>query len=72
MLKSLPCPVTSLSQLHGLPYFGEHSSRVIQVGTCHDEWGEWGVLGQLEQQETWFKAQSEISGMHRKAAAWPQ
>ncbi|XP_029339014.1 DNA-directed DNA/RNA polymerase mu isoform X2 [Mus caroli] len=40
VLKSLPCPVTSLSQLHGLPYFGEHSSRVIQEllehGTCEE------------------------------------
>lgn len=40
MLKSLPYPVTSLSQLHGLPYFGEHSFRVIQEllehGTCEE------------------------------------
>ncbi|XP_052054769.1 DNA-directed DNA/RNA polymerase mu isoform X1 [Apodemus sylvaticus] len=40
VLKSLPCAVTSLSQLHGLPYFGEHSSRVIQelleCGTCEE------------------------------------
>ncbi|XP_028634087.1 DNA-directed DNA/RNA polymerase mu isoform X2 [Grammomys surdaster] len=40
VLKSLPCPVTSLSQLRGLPYFGEHSSRVIQEllehGTCEE------------------------------------
>ncbi|XP_021066664.1 DNA-directed DNA/RNA polymerase mu [Mus pahari] len=40
VLKSLPCPVTSLSQLHGLPYFGDHSSRVIQEllehGTCEE------------------------------------
>ncbi|XP_052590389.1 DNA-directed DNA/RNA polymerase mu isoform X2 [Peromyscus californicus insignis] len=33
VLKSLPCPVTSLSQLQGLPLFGEHSSRVIQLFT---------------------------------------
>nr|CAC38040.1 DNA polymerase mu [Mus musculus] len=40
VLKSLPCPVASLSQLHGLPYFGEHSTRVIQEllehGTCEE------------------------------------
>ncbi|XP_036057536.1 DNA-directed DNA/RNA polymerase mu isoform X1 [Onychomys torridus] len=40
VLKSLPCPVTSLSQLQGLPLFGEHSSRVIQEllehGTCEE------------------------------------
>nr|XP_034364998.1 DNA-directed DNA/RNA polymerase mu isoform X3 [Arvicanthis niloticus] len=40
VLKSLPFPVTSLSQLHGLPYFGEHSSRAIQEllehGTCEE------------------------------------
>lgn len=48
VLKSLPCPVTSLSQLQGLPLFGEHSSRVIQVGACRTEWGEcveWEALG---------------------------
>lgn len=32
MLKALPSPVTALSQLQGLPHFGEHSRRVIQVG----------------------------------------
>ncbi|XP_031197823.1 DNA-directed DNA/RNA polymerase mu isoform X3 [Mastomys coucha] len=40
VLRSFPCPVTSLSQLQGLPYFGEHSSRVIQEllehGTCEE------------------------------------
>ncbi|XP_027243994.1 DNA-directed DNA/RNA polymerase mu isoform X1 [Cricetulus griseus] len=40
VLKSLPCPVTSLSQLQGLPHFGEHSSRVIQEllehGACEE------------------------------------
>ncbi|XP_028726421.1 DNA-directed DNA/RNA polymerase mu isoform X1 [Peromyscus leucopus] len=40
VLKSLPCPVTSPSQLQGLPLFGEHSSRVIQEllehGTCEE------------------------------------
>lgn len=40
MLKSLPYPVTSLSQLQGLPYFGEHSFRVIEEllehGTCEE------------------------------------
>lgn len=52
MLKSLPYPVTSLSQLHGLPYFGEHSFRVIQVGVCWGERVDWGVLDPVEQQET--------------------
>lgn len=32
VLKALPCPITALSQLQGLPHFGEHSCRVIQVG----------------------------------------
>ncbi|KAL6037575.1 hypothetical protein STEG23_004894 [Scotinomys teguina] len=40
VLKSLPCPVTSLSQLQGLPHLGEHSFRVIQEllerGTCEE------------------------------------
>ncbi|XP_055480015.1 DNA-directed DNA/RNA polymerase mu isoform X2 [Psammomys obesus] len=40
LLKSLSCPVTSLSQLQGLPHFGEHSSRVVQEllerGTCEE------------------------------------
>lgn len=31
-LKALPCPVTTLSQLQGLPHLGEHSCRVVQVG----------------------------------------
>ncbi|GAB1295779.1 DNA-directed DNA/RNA polymerase mu [Apodemus speciosus] len=66
VLKSLPCAVTSWSQLHGLPYLGEHSSRVIQVGACHGEWGEWGVLDLVELQETWFESQSESAGMYRK------
>ncbi|XP_036183024.1 DNA-directed DNA/RNA polymerase mu isoform X2 [Myotis myotis] len=33
VLKALPCPVTALSQLQGLPHFGEHSCRVIQLFT---------------------------------------
>lgn len=41
VLKSLPCPVTSASQLQGLPHFGEHTSRVVQVGARHIVWGEW-------------------------------
>ncbi|KAG3278204.1 DNA polymerase mu, transcript variant X1 [Ictidomys tridecemlineatus] len=40
VLRALPCPVTSLSQLQGLPHFGEHSSRVVQEllehGTCEE------------------------------------
>ncbi|XP_051021082.1 DNA-directed DNA/RNA polymerase mu [Acomys russatus] len=40
VLKSLSCPVISLSQLQGLPHFGEHSSRVVQEllehGTCEE------------------------------------
>lgn len=31
VLKALPSPVTALSQLQGLPHFGEHSCRVVQV-----------------------------------------
>lgn len=41
VLRALPGPVTSLSQLQGLPHFGKHSSRVVQLGACHAEWGEW-------------------------------
>lgn len=58
-----------MSQLQGLPHLGGHSSRVIQVGACHTEWGEcmeWGDLGLVEQQETvnrWFIAQSGNRGM---------
>nr|KAF6419171.1 DNA polymerase mu [Rousettus aegyptiacus] len=33
MLKALPGPVTVLSQLQGLPHFGEHSCRVVQLFT---------------------------------------
>ncbi|XP_048642463.1 DNA-directed DNA/RNA polymerase mu isoform X2 [Marmota marmota marmota] len=40
VLRALPCPVTSLSQLQGLPHFGEHSSRVVQEllehGACEE------------------------------------
>ncbi|XP_048187687.1 DNA-directed DNA/RNA polymerase mu-like [Perognathus longimembris pacificus] len=40
VLRALPCPVTSLRQLQGLPHFGEHSSRVVQEllehGTCEE------------------------------------
>lgn len=35
VLKALPSPVTSLHQLQGLPHFGEHSCRVVQVGAQH-------------------------------------
>ncbi|XP_044802731.1 DNA-directed DNA/RNA polymerase mu isoform X3 [Bubalus bubalis] len=33
VLKALPSPVTALSQLQGLPHFGEHSCRVVQLFT---------------------------------------
>ncbi|KAF6086608.1 DNA polymerase mu [Phyllostomus discolor] len=40
VLKALPCQVTALSQLQGLPNFGEHSRRVIQEllehGVCEE------------------------------------
>ncbi|XP_045684166.1 DNA-directed DNA/RNA polymerase mu [Phyllostomus hastatus] len=40
VLKALPCQVTALSQLQGLPGFGEHSRRVIQEllehGVCEE------------------------------------
>ncbi|KAM4873770.1 DNA-directed DNA/RNA polymerase mu isoform 2-T2 [Thomomys bottae] len=40
MVRALPCPVTSLGQLQGLPHFGEHSLRVIQEllehGACEE------------------------------------
>nr|KAF6267916.1 DNA polymerase mu [Pipistrellus kuhlii] len=39
-LKALPCPVTALSQLQGLPHLGEHSCRVVQEllehGVCEE------------------------------------
>ncbi|XP_054415213.1 DNA-directed DNA/RNA polymerase mu isoform X1 [Pongo abelii] len=40
VLKALPSPVTTLSQLQGLPHLGEHSSRVVQEllehGVCEE------------------------------------
>ncbi|XP_069870677.1 DNA-directed DNA/RNA polymerase mu isoform X2 [Dipodomys merriami] len=40
VLRALPSPVTSLRQLQGLPYFGEHSSRVVREllehGACEE------------------------------------
>ncbi|XP_007942331.1 DNA-directed DNA/RNA polymerase mu [Orycteropus afer afer] len=33
VLKSLPSPIRALRQLQGLPHFGEHSSRVVQLFT---------------------------------------
>ncbi|KAM6157023.1 DNA-directed DNA/RNA polymerase mu [Erethizon dorsatum] len=40
VLKALPWPVTALSQLQGLPYFGEHSASVIREllerGVCEE------------------------------------
>ncbi|XP_029786984.1 DNA-directed DNA/RNA polymerase mu isoform X2 [Suricata suricatta] len=40
VLKALPSQVTALSQLQGLPYFGEHSYRVVQEvlaqGVCEE------------------------------------
>lgn len=33
VLKALPSPITALSQLQGLPHFGEHSCRVVQLFT---------------------------------------
>lgn len=35
VLKALPSQVTAPSQLQGLPHFGEHSYRVVQVGAHH-------------------------------------
>uniref|UniRef100_A0A8C5WBF5 DNA polymerase mu n=1 Tax=Microcebus murinus TaxID=30608 RepID=A0A8C5WBF5_MICMU len=34
VLRALPRPVIALSQLRGLPHFGEHSSRVVQDPAC--------------------------------------
>ncbi|XP_055277096.1 DNA-directed DNA/RNA polymerase mu isoform X4 [Moschus berezovskii] len=40
VLKALPSPVTALSQLQGLPHFGEHSCRIVQEllehGVCDE------------------------------------
>lgn len=61
MLKAFPGPVTALRQLQGLPHFGEHSCRVVQVGTCHSSEG--GVVdtvgcGDLEAGERRWSAGS--------------
>lgn len=39
VLKALPSQVTAPSQLQGLPHFGEHSRRVVQVGAQHAQPG---------------------------------
>ncbi|KAM9061299.1 DNA-directed DNA/RNA polymerase mu isoform 1-T1 [Sarcophilus harrisii] len=42
VLKALPGPITSMSQLRGLPHFGDHSSRIVQ------ELLECGVSSEVE------------------------
>ncbi|XP_056668014.1 DNA-directed DNA/RNA polymerase mu isoform X3 [Monodelphis domestica] len=42
VLKALPDPITNMSQLHGLPHIGDHSSRIIQ------ELLEHGVSNEVE------------------------
>lgn len=45
VLKALPSQVTAPSQLQGLPNFGEHSCRVVQVGAPHAQPGGVGRAG---------------------------
>ncbi|XP_059131484.1 DNA-directed DNA/RNA polymerase mu [Peromyscus eremicus] len=67
VLKSLPWPVTSLSQLQGLPLFGEHSSRVIQELLEHGACEEVEQVRSSERHQT-MKLFTQVFGVGVKTA----
>uniref|UniRef100_A0A2I2ZUJ5 DNA-directed DNA/RNA polymerase mu n=1 Tax=Gorilla gorilla gorilla TaxID=9595 RepID=A0A2I2ZUJ5_GORGO len=67
VLKALPSPVTTLSQLQGLPHFGEHSSRVVQELLEHGVCEEVERVRRSERYQT-MKLFTQIFGVGVKTA----
>nr|XP_001142751.4 DNA-directed DNA/RNA polymerase mu isoform X12 [Pan troglodytes] len=67
VLKALPSPVTTLSQLQGLPHFGEHSSRVVQELLEHGVCEEVERVQRSERYQT-MKLFTQIFGVGVKTA----
>ncbi|XP_014950843.2 DNA-directed DNA/RNA polymerase mu isoform X3 [Ovis aries] len=72
VLKALPSPVTALSQLQGLPHFGEHSCRVVQELLEHGVCDEVERIRLSERYQT-MKLFTQIFGVGvRTADQWYQ
>ncbi|XP_037693161.1 DNA-directed DNA/RNA polymerase mu isoform X1 [Choloepus didactylus] len=67
VLKALPSPVTTLSQLQGLPHFGNHSSRVVQEMLEHGACKEVERVRRSERYQT-MKLFTQIFGVGVKTA----
>ncbi|XP_003805292.2 DNA-directed DNA/RNA polymerase mu isoform X17 [Pan paniscus] len=67
VLKALPSLVTTLSQLQGLPHFGEHSSRVVQELLEHGVCEEVERVQRSERYQT-MKLFTQIFGVGVKTA----
>ncbi|XP_043844541.1 DNA-directed DNA/RNA polymerase mu isoform X3 [Dromiciops gliroides] len=52
VLKALPGPITSQSQLHRLPHFGDHTSRIVQEVLEHGVSSEVEKVKQSERYQT--------------------
>ncbi|XP_074141952.1 DNA-directed DNA/RNA polymerase mu isoform X2 [Sminthopsis crassicaudata] len=74
VLRALPGPITSMSQLRGLPHFGDHSSRIVQLFTqifgvgirTADKWYRDGLrsLDDLQGQSRKLSRQQEAGIRH--------
>nr|XP_012596959.1 DNA-directed DNA/RNA polymerase mu isoform X4 [Microcebus murinus] len=72
VLRALPRPVIALSQLRGLPHFGEHSSRVVQELLEHGACEEVERVRRSERYQT-MKLFTQIFGVGvRTADRWYQ
>ncbi|XP_069317353.1 DNA-directed DNA/RNA polymerase mu isoform X2 [Eulemur rufifrons] len=72
VLRALPRPVIALSQLRGLPHFGEHSSRVVQELLEHGVCEEVERVRRSERYQT-MKLFTQIFGVGvRTADRWYQ
>ncbi|XP_012502440.1 PREDICTED: DNA-directed DNA/RNA polymerase mu isoform X2 [Propithecus coquereli] len=72
VLRALPRPIIALSQLRGLPHFGEHSSRVVQELLEHGVCEEVERVRRSERYQT-MKLFTQIFGVGvRTADRWYQ
>nr|XP_023414354.1 DNA-directed DNA/RNA polymerase mu isoform X3 [Loxodonta africana] len=67
VLKALPSPIIALRQLQGLPYFGDHSSRVVQEMLEHGVCEEVETVRCSERYQT-MKLFTQIFGVGVKTA----
>ncbi|XP_043844540.1 DNA-directed DNA/RNA polymerase mu isoform X2 [Dromiciops gliroides] len=67
VLKALPGPITSQSQLHRLPHFGDHTSRIVQEVLEHGVSSEVEKVKQSERYQT-MKLFTQIFGVGVKTA----